>query len=104
LQAFERAGADALYAPGVRDLGTTRRVAAEVQKPLNVVMSAADPSLTAERLAEAGVRRISVGGALSRLALAAFLRGASEMREGRFTWVQDTVPTSHLKAAFDRRS
>ncbi len=43
LQAFERAGADALYAPGVRDLGTTRRVAAEVQKPLNVVMSAGEP-------------------------------------------------------------
>ena len=57
-------------------------------------MSAADPALTAAQLAEAGVKRISVGGALSRLALAAFLKGAREMKEsGGFTWVRDTVPS-----------
>ena len=66
LQAFEKAGADVLYAPGVRDLATIRTVASAVGKPLNVVMSAADPALTAAELAEAGVKRISVGGALSR--------------------------------------
>jgi 2-methylisocitrate lyase-like PEP mutase family enzyme len=99
LQAFEKAGADVLYAPGVRDLATIRTVAASVGKPLNVVMSAADPALTAAQLAEAGVKRISVGGALSRLALAAFLAGAREMKEqGGFTWVRDTVPTRELKA------
>ena len=70
-------------------------------KPLNVVMSAADPALTAAQLAEAGVKRISVGGALSRLALAAFLKGAREMKEsGGFTWVRDTVPSRELKAAW----
>src|SRR5574342_575876 len=47
LQAFEKAGADVLYAPGVRDLATIRTVASSVGKPLNVVMSAADPALTA---------------------------------------------------------
>jgi 2-methylisocitrate lyase-like PEP mutase family enzyme len=99
LQAFEKAGADVLYAPGVRDLATIRTVASSVGKPLNVVMSAADPALTAAQLAEAGVKRISVGGALSRLALAAFLAGAREMKEqGGFTWVRDTVPTRELKA------
>jgi 2-methylisocitrate lyase-like PEP mutase family enzyme len=68
---------------------------------LNVVMSAADPALTAAELAEAGVKRISVGGALSRLALAAFLRGAREMRErGTFGWVRDTVPSRELKPVF----
>jgi 2-methylisocitrate lyase-like PEP mutase family enzyme len=103
LQAFEKAGADVLYAPGLRDLATIRTVAAAVGKPLNVVMSAADPALTAGELAAAGVKRISVGGALSRLALAAFLRGAREMKErGGFTWVRDTVPTRELDPVFRR--
>src|SRR5215467_1254308 len=71
LQAFAKAGADVLYAPGLRDLATIRQVAAAVSKPLNVVMSAADPDLTTQQLAEAGVKRISIGGTLSRLAYAA---------------------------------
>jgi 2-methylisocitrate lyase-like PEP mutase family enzyme len=101
LQAFERVGADVLYAPGVRDLPAIRAVVGAVGKPVNVVMSAADPDLTAAQLAEAGVKRISVGGALSRLALAGFLRGAREMAErGGFTWMRETVPTRDLKAVF----
>lgn len=104
LQAFETAGADVLYAPGVRDLATIRTVVSAVTRPVNVVMSAADPAITAAQLAEAGVKRISVGGALSRLALAAFLKGAREMKDnGGFTWVRDTVPSRDLKAIFSRR-
>jgi len=57
----------------------------------------------ARQLAEAGVKRISVGGALSRLALAAFLKGAREMKDkGGFTWTRDTVPSKELKAIFGR--
>ena len=83
----------------MRDLATIRTVASSVSKPLNVVMSAADPALTAAQLAEAGVKRISVGGALSRLALAAFIEGAREMKDaGGFTWVRKTVPSKELKA------
>jgi 2-methylisocitrate lyase-like PEP mutase family enzyme len=101
LQAFERVGADVLYAPGLRDLAAIRTVAAAVGKPLNVVMSAADPAITAAELAEAGVKRISVGGALARLALAAFLQGAREMKDrGGFTWVRDTAPARQLRAMF----
>ncbi len=101
LQAFEKAGADVLYAPGLRDLATIRTVASAVGKPLNVVMSSADPAITAAELADAGVKRISVGGALSRLALAAFLDGAREMKDrGTFTWMRATVPTKDLKAVF----
>lgn len=101
LQAFEQAGADVLYAPGLRDLATIRVVASSVGKPLNVVMSAADPSITTAELAAAGVKRISVGGALARLALAAFLQGAREMEDrGGFTWMRDTVPTRELRAIF----
>lgn len=103
LQAFERAGADVLYAPGVRDLATIRTVTSSVTKPVNVVMSAADPDLTVAQLAAAGVKRISVGGALSRLALAAFLEGAREMAErGGFTWMRETAPSQELKAIFRR--
>lgn len=103
LQAFEKAGADVLYAPGVRDLATIRTVASSVRKPLNVVMSAADPDLSVAQLAEAGVKRISVGGALSRLALAGFLKGAREMADrGTFTWVRETAPSRELKAIFGR--
>jgi 2-methylisocitrate lyase-like PEP mutase family enzyme len=101
LQAFEAAGADVLYAPGLKDLETIRTVVSSVGKPVNVVMGMADPTITADQLSEAGVKRISVGGALSRLALGAFLRGAREMRdEGRFTYVRDIVPAKELKETF----
>ena len=101
LQAFEKAGADVLYAPGLRDLATIGTVASSVTKPLNVVMSAADPALTAAQLAKAGVKRISVGGALNRLALASFLKAAHEMKEqGGFTWVRETIPSKELNRLF----
>lgn len=103
LQAFEKAGADVLYAPGLRDLATIRTVVQSVSRPVNVVMSHGDPDLTLAQLAGAGVKRVSVGGSLSRLALAAFLRGAREMKEaGGFTWMRDTVPGRELKDVFQR--
>ena len=72
-----------------------------VGRPVNVVMSSADPSITVAQLALAGVKRISVGGALSRLALAAFLKGAREMTEqGSFTYMRDTVPSAELRQIF----
>lgn len=101
LQAFAAVGADVLYAPGLRDLGTIRRVVAAVQKPVNVVMSSADPEITAQQLADVGVKRISVGGALSRLAFAAVREAAVAMRDaGTFRWVRDTFPSKNLKAIF----
>lgn len=103
LQAFEAAGADVLYAPGLRDLTTIRAVVSAVRRPVNVVMSHMDPALTAAELAAAGVKRISVGGSLSRLALAAFLRGAHEMKDtGGFTWARETVTGKELKGIFAR--
>jgi 2-methylisocitrate lyase-like PEP mutase family enzyme len=103
LQAFAAAGADVLYAPGLRDLETIRQVVAAVPKPLNVVMSAADPDITAQQLAGVGVKRISVGGALSRLAFAAVRDAAVAMRDaGTFQWMRDTVPSKDLKAIFQR--
>lgn len=101
LQAFEVAGADVLYAPAIRDLATIKTVVASVNKPFNLVMGLADPTLTVAQLAAAGVKRISVGGALSRYALAALVRCAREMKDqGTFTYVRDMMPIADLRAAF----
>src|SRR5882724_3519190 len=101
LQAFAKAGADVLYAPGLRDLATIRQVAAAVSKPINVVMSAADPDITTQQLADAGVKRISVGGALSRLAYAAVRDAALAIRDqGSYQWVREAMPAKDLKGIF----
>lgn len=101
LQAFEAAGADVLYAPGVHDLATIRTVVASIGKPFNLVMGFADPTLTLAQLSAAGVKRISVGGAMSRYALSAFLRSAREMKEnGSFTFVREMAPIRELRDAF----
>jgi 2-methylisocitrate lyase-like PEP mutase family enzyme len=101
LQAFEAAGADVLYSPGVHDLTTIQTVVAAIGKPFNLVMGFADPTLTVEQLSAAGVKRISVGGAMSRFALAAFLRSAREMKDkGSFTYVREMAPIADLREAF----
>jgi 2-methylisocitrate lyase-like PEP mutase family enzyme len=101
LQAFEAAGADVLYAPGLHDLATIRTVASSLRKPFNLVMGFADPTLTLEQLSAAGVKRVSVGGALSRVALAAFLRCAREMKDkGSFTFVREMAPIKDFRDAF----
>jgi 2-methylisocitrate lyase-like PEP mutase family enzyme len=87
LQAFEAAGADVLYAPGLRDLAMIRTVCAAVGKPVNVIMGLSCAAFSVADLAAVGVRRISLGSALSRAALGAFLRAAREVKErGTFTF------------------
>ena len=101
LQAFEQAGADVLYAPGLKDLDTIRTVVSSVSKPVNVVMTHADPSITAADLAAAGVKRISIGGSGSRFALNAFMAAAREMAErGTFTFISENPPWKDLLDGF----
>ncbi len=100
LQAFETAGADVLYAPGLKTLDQIRTVTAEINKPFNMVMGFADPDITLPELADAGVQRVSIGGGLSRLALKAFQDGAKEMLAGRFGFLPEMLPISDLHAAF----
>lgn len=101
LQAFEAAGADVLYSPGLYDIGTIRTVVSSVKKPFNLVMGFADPTLTLPQLSDAGVKRVSVGGAMERYALAAFLKCAREMKDnGAFTYVRDMAPIAEVRAAF----
>lgn len=83
LQAYERAGADVLYAPGLRNAGEIRAVCEAVSKPVNVL---ARPGLSMREIVEAGGRRVSVGGALTWAAVEAFAAAAERIRdEGDFS-------------------
>jgi 2-methylisocitrate lyase-like PEP mutase family enzyme len=93
LVAFEAAGADVLYAPGLPNLDAIRAVCAAVTKPVNVVMGLKGTTYTVEELAAVGVKRISVGGSFARAALGAFLRAACEVKNhGTFTYTADALP------------
>ncbi|HSI41819.1 MAG TPA: isocitrate lyase/phosphoenolpyruvate mutase family protein [Xanthobacteraceae bacterium] len=101
LQAFEAAGADVLYAPGLHDLGTIRTVCAALTRPVNVVMGMPGASFSAADLAEAGVRRISVGSALARRAYGAFVEAAREMAgAGTFGFAQHAMGFAELEGFF----
>ncbi|MEN3309676.1 MAG: hypothetical protein V7603_5878 [Micromonosporaceae bacterium] len=78
LQAFERAGADVLYAPGLSDAEQIRAVCAAVSKPVNVL---GRPGLSVPQIAAAGARRISVGGALAWVAVSAMASAAQAIRD-----------------------
>ena len=101
LQAFEEVGADVLYAPGLYDLDTMKTVISSVSKPVNILMGFADPEITLTDLAEIGAQRISVGGALSRLAFAALQKSALEMRDqGVFSSLREAISMKDLSDAF----
>jgi 2-methylisocitrate lyase-like PEP mutase family enzyme len=102
LQAYQEAGADVLYAPGLTSRDDIAAVVRSVDRPVNVVMGLQGAQLSLAELAEIGVKRVSVGSALSRAALGAFLRAAREMRErGTFTFAAEAVSYRELSAMFD---
>jgi 2-methylisocitrate lyase-like PEP mutase family enzyme len=97
LQAFEAAGADVLYAPGLRDLAMIRTVCTAVGRPVNVIMGLAGAPFSVDQLAAAGVQRISLGSALARAALGAFLRAAREVKErGTFGFAESAASFAEL--------
>ncbi len=101
LQAYQEAGADVLYAPGLTSKDDIVAVVKSVDRPVNVVMGLQGVQLSLATLSELGVRRISVGSALSRAALGAFLRAAREMRErGTFTFAEEAVSFREINAMF----
>jgi len=102
LQAFERAGAAVLYAPGLTRPEDIRTVCVSVTKPVNVLMGLKGvPRLTVAELGELGVRRISVGSGFSRAALTAFLHAAREViDDGTFGFADETLYISELTAMF----
>jgi 2-methylisocitrate lyase-like PEP mutase family enzyme len=104
LKAYSNAGADCLYAPGIRTREQIAALVAAVSpKPLNVLMSSWAEPLTVDDLASLGVRRVSVGGALARVAWGALMRAARQIAvEGRFEGLADGALASELNELFGR--
>lgn len=102
LQAFEAAGADVLYAPGLKTLDEVRLVAGAVTKPVNV-LGPMLKGVTVAELSEVGAQRISTGGALARAALTALLRAGEEMlNSGSFEWTSSLVSSSDVKKLLEK--
>ncbi|HJW52670.1 MAG TPA: isocitrate lyase/phosphoenolpyruvate mutase family protein [Burkholderiaceae bacterium] len=102
LQAYQEAGADVLYAPGLTSKDEIAAVVSSVDRPLNVVMGLQGVQLSLAALSEMGVKRVSVGSALTRAALGAFLRAGKEMREhGTFTFADEAVSYQDISAMFE---
>jgi 2-methylisocitrate lyase-like PEP mutase family enzyme len=106
LVAFAEAGADCLYAPGVSKPNEIEAIVKAVApKPVNVLISTNNCDLTVSQLADLGVRRISVGGALARAAWAGFISAAQEIqKEGSFKAFATATPFGELTELFRRRS
>lgn len=99
LQAYERAGADVLFAPGLPDLTAVRTVCAALSKPFNFMVGIPGKSFSVAELADAGVKRISLGTALYRAAMTGLLDAAQEVKDkGGFSFVERSVPSPKLAA------
>jgi 2-methylisocitrate lyase-like PEP mutase family enzyme len=98
LLAFEKAGADVLYAPALPSLDAIRTVCASVTKPVNVLAGARQTHSVAE-LAEAGAKRISLGSGLNRAALGGFLKAARELKDsGTVGFLREAAPYADIQA------
>lgn len=104
LQAFAEAGADVLYAPGLRSAEDIRRVVQAVApKPVNLLMGLSGMTLNFEDVQALGVKRISVGSSLARAAYGAFFDAAKRIRgDGRFDYAEQALPFDQLNQMFRR--
>jgi 2-methylisocitrate lyase-like PEP mutase family enzyme len=101
LQAYQDAGADVLYAPGLATKEEIGAVVSSVDRPINVLAGLPGMEWNREELAAMGVKRISIGSGLARAAFSAFFRAASEMHEqGTFTFAQNTLMLSEIGKMF----
>jgi 2-methylisocitrate lyase-like PEP mutase family enzyme len=99
LQAFERAGADVLFAPGLPDLESVRAVCKAVSKPVNFMVGIRGKSFTLAELEAAGVRRVSLATSLYRAAMTALVEAAREVRDhGTFDYLERQIPPAEFSA------
>ncbi len=102
LQAYEKAGADVLFAPGVPDLESVRAICSSLRKPVNFMVGMRGRSFSVAELEAAGVKRISLAASLYRAAMGAMMQAALEIREhGTFTYLDRTPPTAEVARHFD---
>ncbi len=100
LRAYEEAGADVLYAPGLETREDIAAVVKALRKPVNVL--GVFTPLSLDELSAIGVKRVSVGSALNIAALSSFIRAAEEMKEhGTFAYAKNSVPSRRISAAFN---
>jgi len=100
LQAFEEAGADVLYAPGLTDMETVEAVCSAVTRPVNVLVQ---PAFTVAALSRAGASRLSLGSKLTTCAFAVLERAAREMQdEGTFEFARSAMPFARAQALFSQ--
>lgn len=97
LRAYERVGADVLFAPGLPDLVAIRAVCSAISKPFNFMAGIKGKSFSVEELSAAGVRRISLATSLYRAAMTGFLDAARELKDsGQFGFLDRCVTTPEL--------
>lgn len=101
LQAYQEAGADVLFAPGLRTKEDVASVLQSIDRPLNVLMGFPDMKVTLQELQDMGVRRVSLGGTLARVALGAVAQGMQQfLTEGTCAFAHDAVPGVLLNQLF----
>lgn len=99
LQAYQEAGADVLYAPGLRSKADIASVLASVDRPVNVLLGPKEGLIPVAELADMGVRRISVGGALANVAVDAVIKAGRELMDaGSFGFLNGLTPASEIAA------
>jgi 2-methylisocitrate lyase-like PEP mutase family enzyme len=97
LRAYEKAGADVLFAPALPDLAAVRAVCSAVSRPVNFMVGIQGKSFTVAQLVEAGVKRISFASSLYRAAMTGLVEAASEARQGgTFSYLDKTMTTAEL--------
>ncbi|HLX68642.1 MAG TPA: isocitrate lyase/phosphoenolpyruvate mutase family protein [Verrucomicrobiae bacterium] len=97
LQAYEKAGADVLFAPALPDLAAVRAICVAVSKPVNFMVAIRGKSFSVAELAEAGVKRISFASSLYKAAMTGLIAAASEVKQsGTFGYLEKTLTTAEL--------
>lgn len=105
LQAFEMAGADVLFAPGLPDIESIERLCGAVSAPVSVVVGLSNATYSVQDLSNVGVRRISVGGSFARAALRAFLRAAKELKDsGTYDYARSALSDEEASGFMAARS
>lgn len=103
LQAYEAAGADVLYAPGIASLDDVRELTRAVSRPVNILATPLK-GVSVSELAEAGVKRISIGGAMTRAVIGTLVRGSRQMLdEGRFDWAEGMMTVPEINELIESR-
>jgi 2-methylisocitrate lyase-like PEP mutase family enzyme len=102
LQSFQEAGADVLLATGLPSAAAIRSVVTSVDRPVHVLIGPRDRLLTVDGLAELGVKRISIGGALASAAYSGLVHSARLLAAGSLDWTKSVIPGSEIDALLER--